>query len=168
MDKIIIPCPLLSFARWRMSLGKAIHREVTPIPWHGMEVPLWWPPFLRFYVSSLSDWPPFSAEKICLSLSHIVLEILGPKVDLIFHQNVSFNSFYAFCIEGFLEFRSYFIDLRSFDPLFFIKPEIRLGPIFYRMLNTATKNLFKFPPPWGGGAIYACTSRFRIRMDSFK
>ncbi len=35
---------------------------------------------------------PLSAEKIGLSLSHLVPEILGPKVGLIFHQNVLFNS----------------------------------------------------------------------------
>ncbi len=37
--------------------------------------------------------PPFSAEKIGLSLSHLVPEILGPKVGVIFHQNVLFNRF---------------------------------------------------------------------------
>ncbi len=36
---------------------------------------------------------PFSAEKIGLSLSHLVPEILGPKVGVIFHQNVLFNRF---------------------------------------------------------------------------
>ncbi len=36
---------------------------------------------------------PFSAEKISLSLSHLVPEILGPKVGIIFHQNVLFNRF---------------------------------------------------------------------------
>ncbi len=30
-------------------------------------------------------------RKICLFLSHLVSEILGPKVGLIFHQNVLFN-----------------------------------------------------------------------------
>ncbi len=46
-----------------------------------------------FYASSRSDWPPLSAEKVSLSLSHLVSEILGPKVGLMFHQNVLFNSF---------------------------------------------------------------------------
>ncbi len=35
---------------------------------------------------SQSDRPPLSAEKIGLSLSHLVSEILGPKVGLIFHH----------------------------------------------------------------------------------
>ncbi len=45
------------------------------------------------YTSAQSDWPPLSAEKIGLSLSHLVPEILGPKFGLIFHQNVLFNRF---------------------------------------------------------------------------
>ncbi len=32
-------------------------------------------------------------RKISLSLSHLVPEILGPKMDLIFHQNLFFNRF---------------------------------------------------------------------------
>ncbi len=35
----------------------------------------------------------FLQKKISLSLSHLVLEILGLKIGLIFHQNVLFNSF---------------------------------------------------------------------------
>ncbi len=46
-----------------------------------------------FCVSARSDLPPPSAEKISLSQSHLVPEILGPKVSLIFHQNVLFNTF---------------------------------------------------------------------------
>ncbi len=34
-----------------------------------------------------------SAETIGLSLSYLVPEVLGPKVDQMFHQNVLFNSF---------------------------------------------------------------------------
>ncbi len=44
-----------------------------------------------FHTSTQSDWPPLSAEKIGLSLSHLVPEILGTKVDVIVHQNVLFN-----------------------------------------------------------------------------
>ncbi len=47
-----------------------------------------------------------STEKICLSLSHLVPEILGPKFGLIFHQNIVFNRFQAFCIKFLLEFQS--------------------------------------------------------------
>ncbi len=36
---------------------------------------------------------PPPPEKIGLSLSHLVPEILGPKVGLIFHQNVFVNRF---------------------------------------------------------------------------
>ncbi len=46
-----------------------------------------------FYTSTQSDRPPLSAEKIGLSLSYLVPEILGPKVGLIFHQNVFLNRF---------------------------------------------------------------------------
>ncbi len=46
-----------------------------------------------FYASSRFDCPPLYAEKIGLSLSHLVPEILGPKVGLSFHQNVLFNCF---------------------------------------------------------------------------
>ncbi len=57
------------------------------------------PHFLNFQ----SDWVPILylnpfqltslQKKIGLSLSHLVLEILGPKFVLIFHQNVLFNRF---------------------------------------------------------------------------
>ncbi len=39
-----------------------------------------------FYTSTLSDWPPLSAEEIGVSLSHLVPEILGPKVGLIYRS----------------------------------------------------------------------------------
>ncbi len=45
------------------------------------------------YASSQSDWPPISAEKIGLSLSYLVSELLRPKVGLIVPQNLFFNSF---------------------------------------------------------------------------
>ncbi len=38
-----------------------------------------------FYTATQSDWPPLYAEKIGLSLSHLVPEIQEPKVGLIFH-----------------------------------------------------------------------------------
>ncbi len=46
-----------------------------------------------FYISTQSDFPTLSAEKISLSRSHLLPEILGPNVGLIFHQNVLFNRF---------------------------------------------------------------------------
>ncbi len=49
------------------------------------------------YASSSSDSPPLSAERksVCL-LSHLVPEILGPKVGLIFHHNALLKSFKHF------------------------------------------------------------------------
>ncbi len=35
---------------------------------------------------------------VCLELSHLVPEILEPKVGQTFHQNVLFNRFKTFCI----------------------------------------------------------------------
>ncbi len=61
--------------------------------------------------------PFFLQEKIDLSLSHLVTKILGPKVCLIFHQNVLFNRFKAFCINFPLILNpidTYFIDFKSF------------------------------------------------------
>ncbi len=49
--------------------------------------------WVPIYILTQSAWPTRSAEKIGLSLSHLVPEILGPKVGLIFHQNVLFNRF---------------------------------------------------------------------------
>ncbi len=46
-----------------------------------------------FYATSQFDQPLLSTDKIGLSISHLVPEILGPKVGLMFHQNVLFNSF---------------------------------------------------------------------------
>ncbi len=40
-------------------------------------------------ISEWSDWTTFYAEKIGLSLSQLVPEILGAKVSQMFHQNVS-------------------------------------------------------------------------------
>ncbi len=45
------------------------------------------------YTSTQADCPPLSAEKFGLSLSHLVQEIPGPKVGLIFNQNVLINIF---------------------------------------------------------------------------
>ncbi len=89
--------------------------------------------------------PPLSAEKISLSLSYLVPEILGPKVGLIFHQNVLFNSFWAVCM-NFLWFSIKltlsFIDLRSLWPLpHSYKTLDLIETNFYRVLNPSTKHL---------------------------
>ncbi len=49
-----------------------------------------WVPILYLNTIRLT---PISAKRIGLSLSHLVPEILGPKVGLIFHQNVLFHRF---------------------------------------------------------------------------
>ncbi len=59
-----------------------------------------------------------------LSLSHLVLEILGPKVDLIFHQNVLFkflSILYKFSPWFLIQLTLILLDLRSFWPFIFIK-----------------------------------------------
>ncbi len=53
-----------------------------------------------------SYWPPLSAEKICLSLSHSVPEIIWPKVGQFFHKNLSFDTFEAICTTFLLDFQS--------------------------------------------------------------
>ncbi len=68
-----------------------------------------WVPFLYLNTIRLT---PFSAENISLSLSHLVPEILRPKVGL-FHQNAHSNRFKAFCINFILRFQS------NYPPPFF-------------------------------------------------
>ncbi len=46
-----------------------------------------------FYTFTQSDWPLLSADKISLSISHLVPEIPEPKVGLIFQQNLLANRF---------------------------------------------------------------------------
>ncbi len=89
-----------------------ISREGTPILGHGTKVPRWSPPVLIFsirlghYFMSHHDLlDPLFLQKSRLSLSHLVLEILGPNIGKIFHPNVLLNSFYAFCITFDLDIR---------------------------------------------------------------
>ncbi len=42
-------------------------------------------------------WPSRSAERISLSLSHLVPEIIWHKVGLFFHKNLSFDTFDGIC-----------------------------------------------------------------------
>ncbi len=92
---------------------------------------LWWPLFLRipikfwslFYALNQSDWHPFSAQKLFPSLD-LVPEILGPKVGVMFHQNVLFNNFEAFSINFLLWFS---IQLTPFHWIM-----IFLAPYFYK------------------------------------
>ncbi len=83
---------------------------VTPILVHGRDpcFQIDWVPIL--YLNTIGLATSF-CKKICLSLSHLVPEILGPKVGLIFHHYVLFNRFEAFCINIPLIFN-------PIDPLF--------------------------------------------------
>ncbi len=63
-------------------------------------------PIGPYFIPQHNPIGPSFCRKIGLSLSHSVPEILGPKVGLMFHQNVVFNSFEAFCINFLLDFRS--------------------------------------------------------------
>ncbi len=124
----------------------------TPIFEGGRELPQDWPLFLTFSdpIGSLlwptwSYWPPFSGEKIRLSLSHLVPEIIWPKVGQICQQNLSFDRFQAFCTNLFPWFlillTPFFIVLRSFSPFIFPKPSIPLGPFFIMHIPPPSPNL---------------------------
>ncbi len=63
---------------------------------------------------------------------------MSPKVGLIFHQNVLFNRFKAFCINFPLVFD-------PIDPLFH-KTLDPIGSNFFCVLNPDTDNLMKYPP----------------------
>ncbi len=78
----------------------------------------------QFYVSSQSGWSLLSAEKIRLSLSHLVSEIFAPKVGLIFHQNVLTIFKHFVSIDSL-----FFIELNSFWPHFY-KTLDPIGSIF--------------------------------------
>ncbi len=131
--------------------------EGTPILGYGREVPRWWSMFLRFliwldpyFMADQHLIHPFYCREISLSLSHEVPEILGPKVGQIFHQNVWFNSFWAFCINFFLDFRSNWLPFSLILHL--------LTPHFYKTLDLIgcnvllhaelpTKTLVNYSPP---------------------
>ncbi len=144
---------------WECPLGEG---GGTPILGHGREVLLWWPPFLGY---SIRLGPYFIPH---FSPSHLVH--LGHKVYLIFHQNVLFNRFKAFCIN--FPFNFYPI-----DPLFhwfyiFLTPHfhktlhlIEFNFIFC-MLNLDTKIWWSIPPPQGGPTT-GCTSHWGPPYGSF-
>ncbi len=102
-----------------------------------------------FYTSTQSNWPPLSAEKITLSLSHLVPEILGPKISFFtkMYYLTDFKHFVNIFSLIFNPIYPLFIDFRSFWPLIFTKHYIRLGPILFCVLNSATENLMKNPSP---------------------
>ncbi len=100
-------------------------------------------------MSTQYDWHPLSIEKISLSLSHLVPEILRPKVGLFFTKMYYLTDFKHFvsifsliCNPIDLLFHWFYIFLTShicktLDPI---------GSKFFRMLNPATENLVKYPP----------------------
>ncbi len=59
-----------------------------------------------FYTLTPSKWPPLSAEKLCLSLSHLVPEILGPKVGPIITKMYYLTDFKHFVDIFLLDFLS--------------------------------------------------------------
>ncbi len=77
-----------------------------------------------------------------LFLSHLVPEILGNKVGLIFHQNILFNRFKAFCINFPL----------TFDPIdaIFHWFYIFLTPHFYKTLDPIASNFISRAEPGYG------------------
>ncbi len=68
-----------------------------------------------FYTSSRADCPPLSADKNGLSLSHLVSEILGPKIGLILHISYYLTVFlHQFSPLFSNPLTPFFIDLRFF------------------------------------------------------
>ncbi len=112
-----------------------------------------------FYTSTQSDWPLFLQKIISLSLSHLVPQILGPKYGLMFHQNVLFNRFKAFCIHLTFNFLcswppfslilnlldpSFSQNLRSGWILFFGRAELRYWKFDDVQEDDATNTRFMF------------------------
>ncbi len=104
-----------------------------------------------FLWTTRSYWPPLSAEKIGLSLSHLVPEIIWPKVGLIFHTYLTVDHFKAFCTNFRYDFRSYwhpflqFLDL--FDPSFLQKNLDPVGSILSLHAGPLPIIWWNAPPP---------------------
>ncbi len=116
----------------------------TPILRHGREVSRWWPPFWGFtirlgpyFIPQHNPIDPLFLQKISLSLSHLLPEILGPKIGLIFHQNVLFNRFKVFYINFLL----------ISDPI---------DPHFHLFLIFLTNHFHKTLDPIGSKKKIAC------------
>ncbi len=105
-----------------------------------------------------SYWPPLSAEKICLSLSHLIPEIIWPKVGLFFHKSLSFDTFEAICT-------TFLLDFRSCWPLFSLLLDIFDSSFF--SLNARPPQHWKFgevfpPPPAYEMITYNCLFSYLI------
>ncbi len=98
-----------------------------------------------FYNATHFDWPPLSAEKISLYLSHLVPEIIRPKVDLFFTKMYYLRDCKHF-VSIFNPIDLFFLNFRSFWP--FILQNLRSNWVqyFFRMLNPATENFVKYRP----------------------
>ncbi len=128
-------------------------RGDTPILGHEREVSHWWHPIFYpiwslFYALSWSEWPLLSAEKNGLSLSHLVPEILGPKVGQIFTKMYLsvLSILYQFSPWFSIQLIPFFTDIRSFWPSFLQNIRFDWFQIFYRMLNMATEKLKSTTP----------------------
>ncbi len=84
-------------------------------------------------------------------LSIVMTQILGifnPIGSLLYTPTQSdWPLFLQKIINFLLDFQSFSLILDIFYPSFFTKPYIRLGPIFVHVLNPATEDLMKYPPP---------------------
>ncbi len=96
------------------------------------------------WISTLGLWISIRSYKFCrknnLSLSHLIPDIIWPKVGLILCENLSFDHFKAFCINFLLNFQSswtpFLLFLDLFDTQFFQKMRPDFGP-----------NWWSTPPP---------------------
>ncbi len=99
-----------------------------------------------------------SCRKNQLSLSHLVLEIIGPKFDLIFHSNLWFDNFKALFIFV-LDFDLVDFIIIFFYPHFYIFTTVDLiQSIFHCVLDHSTDNLVTWPPDHIYGYIFLPTS----------
>ncbi len=154
---LVVSTMCVSKADWRASATTPWGD--TPIIEDGGEHSLYWPPFFDIFLShwvsflcpTRSCWPPLFAEKISFSPSHIVPEIIWPKVGLMFHQNLSFNYFKSLYTNFLLIFSilltPFFTVLNLFDP--FLQIFISNWVHFFITSWTPTQCFVNYPlPPW--------------------
>ncbi len=117
----------------------------THILGHGREVPLWWPAFLRFSIRlGLYFIPPhnpidplFLQEKIGLSLSHLVPEILGPKVGVFFtkmYYSTDFKHFVSIFPSFSIQLTPFSINFKFLAPSVLQKLRSNWVQFFFRVL----------------------------------
>ncbi len=113
-----------------------------PILGHTKDVLWWWPSFLRFFIQlgalfmlSMILLTLIYASRIDLSLSHLVPEIFGSKIGLMFHQNVLLNSFKHYVPIFTMILYPVFQWSWIFLTTYFYKTLDVIESIFYCMLN---------------------------------